>query len=91
MTHPLIFIGYLGVPYLYFIMFWRLAKTTPGKRLMGMSVVSQKSFDRMSWPQAGLRACAYALLPISIARSLVNPRLKLIHDEVAGTSSVYKY
>lgn len=83
-------LSYLGIPLIYFAGFWLGGLSTPGKKLMGMMVVNAATLGRVSWLQAIIRVCAYLLLPISIFRVLINPRLRLLHDEIADTQVVYK-
>jgi uncharacterized RDD family membrane protein YckC len=83
----------LFVP-LYFVGFWTLTGTTPGKRVLGLGIVHKGQLT-MSWPRALLRYIGYFLsaLPLFLGYFWVlgDRRRRGWHDKLANTQVVYTW
>jgi uncharacterized RDD family membrane protein YckC len=76
------------LPFLYFTLSWATTGQTPGGMLLGL-VVRRRNGERVSLPQAGLRALVGLLLPpvwlIGMLAVLWEPRRRAWHDRLFRT------
>jgi uncharacterized RDD family membrane protein YckC len=77
----------------YFYFFWRSAGQTPGMRLMGVRVLSERDDDHLTRWQAILRTIglALAIIPcfLGFVPALFDRRRRALPDYLAGTVVVY--
>ncbi len=80
-------ISILGL--LYFPFFWARGGQTPGMRVAGLRVVSDRDGSRIGWGPALLRAVGYwisaAVFYLGFVWILVDARRRGWHDLIAGT------
>ncbi len=79
----------LLLPYFISVGFWCWKAATPGKMLLGLSVVRADDHQRLSWWRASLRYWAeypaFLLLGAGFFWVAIDPRKQGLHDHVAGS------
>lgn len=78
----------------YFVVFWVLVGATPGKQIMGLSVVRSNG-QPLSWPRAVVRYFGYFLSAIVFFLGFfwvfIDARRQGWHDKLADTLVVYQF
>lgn len=70
---------------IYFIGFWKLCSTTPGKMLMKMKIVDASNLERPSTITLIKRFLFYFTALFGITTILFSKRGQALHDKIAGT------
>jgi len=93
LAQMLLSLATVGIAVGYFVVFWQTAGQTPGMRLMGVRVLSQRSDGRLTAWQAILRTVglALAIIPcfLGFVPALFDRRRRALPDYLAGTVVVY--
>ncbi len=83
------FAVYSLIPVLYYIYFWGSRGATPGKSLLGLTVVTDTGSTPIGYGRALLRLVGYAasafLLGIGFLLIAFSPDRRGLHDRIAGT------
>jgi len=68
----------------YFVYFWSKHGSTLGKYVVGLRVVDEKTFEKMSVWQSTKRFLCCALYPISIVFIFFTSERQALHDKMSG-------
>ena len=93
LAQALLSLATVAIAFGYFGLFWRAGGQTPGMRLMGVRVLSQRDDGRLTSWQAILRTIglALAIIPcfLGFVPALFDRRRRALPDYLAGTVVVY--
>jgi uncharacterized RDD family membrane protein YckC len=93
LAQALLSLATVAIAFGYFFFFWRTAGQTPGMRLMGVHVLSERNDGRLTRWQAILRTIglALAIIPcfLGFVPALFDRRRRALPDYLAGTEVVY--
>ncbi|MBN2729603.1 MAG: RDD family protein [Bacteroidales bacterium] len=74
----------LLIPLAYFLIFWLVFSSTPGKMLLGLKIVKADG-SKIGIKEALLRILVYIVIFIGAWFILGNPKKQALHDMAAGT------